>query len=120
MLLLTLLMSSFGFYAAQISDVDGLPHYANRLNSNGLSFIIKADGTAEISAGVSYLYTSPSLIEYWEHYPAGSCGPIPMYLSGCLVTSIGRYAFYTSGGSSVTIPSSVTKIGGLAFWGVIS
>lgn len=116
-MLLALLMSGFGFCDTQISDVEGLPHYTNRLNSNGLSFIIKADGTAEISAGISYLYTSPSLIEYWKHYPAGSCGPIPMYLSGCLVTSIGRYAFYMSGGSSVTIPSSVTKIGGQAFRG---
>ncbi|MCQ2392410.1 MAG: leucine-rich repeat domain-containing protein, partial [Kiritimatiellae bacterium] len=43
---------------------------------------------------------------------------IPSTLGGCPVTSIGKYAFYGCDGlKSVTIPSSVTKIGYNAFSG---
>ncbi len=68
-----------------------------------------ADGTA-IVGGAS---TFPAV-----HRATTGAIIIPSMFGGCLVTSIGRRAFYGCGGlTSVTIPSGVTSIGNDAFFG---
>lgn len=115
------LLSSISLTARQISSItlgnSRLPVYLYRAYEKGCYFIIKNDGSAEVSAGLEYLATTPSLDEVYNFYDAGS-GDIPMYLGGCLVTSISDFAFYGDVYlSSVSIPSSLTSIGGMAFWG---
>ena len=115
------LLSSISLTARQISSItlgnSRLPVYLYRAYEKGCYFIIKNDGSAEVSAGLEYLATTPSLDEVYNFYGAGS-GDIPMYLGGCPVTSISDFAFYGDVYlPSVSIPSSLTSIGGMAFWG---
>lgn len=68
------------------------------------------------AAPAQYTYTTNNGAATITGY-TGSGGPvtIPASLNGLPVTSIGDDAFYGSGVTSITIPNSVTNIGGNAF-----
>ncbi|NLZ88365.1 MAG: leucine-rich repeat domain-containing protein, partial [Clostridiales bacterium] len=69
--------------------------------SGGYSYVLLEDGAAEIS----------------DYRGEASSLSIPSTLDGYTVTSIGDWAFsYCDSLTSVTIPDSVTNIGGWAFF----
>src|SRR5271165_6975882 len=68
------------------------------------------------AAQAQYTYTTNSgAVTITGYTGPGGAVTIPASLNGLPVTSIGDEAFYGSGVTSITIPNSVTNIGGNAF-----